>query len=89
MTKKSQKVKNNFKSRKNKKLIKDKGIKVGLLKHLEIQQIDFDKVKNCILNHTYENNDIFTKNNANNNGINSFPAITESILKNLDIFGVK
>ena len=85
MTKKSQKVKNNFKSRKNKKFIKDKGIKVGLLKHLETQQIDFAQVKNCILNRTYENDDII-RNNANNDGINPFPAITESILKDLGIF---
>ena len=86
MTKKCQKVKNNFKLRKNKKLVKDKGIKVGLLKHLETQQIDFNQVKNCILNRTYENNDIFIRNNANNNGINPFPAVTESILKDLGIF---
>ena len=86
MTEKCQKVKNNFKLRKNKKLVKDKGIKVGLLKHLETQQIDFNQVKNCILNRTYENNDIFIRNNANNNGINPFPAVTESILKDLGIF---
>ena len=85
MTKKSQKVKNNFKSRKNKKLIKDKGVKVGLLKHLETQQIDFAQVENSILNRTYENDDII-RNNANNDGINPFPAITESILKDLGIF---
>ena len=86
MTKKSQKVKNNFKSRKNKKLLKDEGIKHGLLQHLEPQKIDHTQVQNCILNRTYENNDIFIRNDANNNGINSFPAITESILKDLGIF---
>ena len=86
MTKKSQKVKNNFKSRKNKKLIKDKGVKVGLLKHLETQQIDFAQVENSILNRIYENEDIFIRNNTNNDGINPFSAITESILNDLGIF---
>ena len=88
MTKKSQKVKKYFKSRKNKKLIKDKGKKHFLLQHLELQKIDFDQVKNCILNHTYENDNIFI-NNANNNGVNPFPAITDSILKDLGIFEPK
>ena len=89
MTKKSKKIKNNFKSRKNKNLIKDKGIKLFLLQHLELQKIDFDQVKNCILNRTYENDDIFISNNANNNGLNPFPAITESILNDLGIFDSK
>ena len=86
MTKKSQKVKNDFKLRKKKNLLKDRGIKVGVLKHFETQQIDFAQVKNCIQNGTYENDNLFIRNNANNNGINPFPAITESILKDLGIF---
>ena len=88
MTKKSQKVKKNFKPRKNKKFIKDKGIKHFLLQHLEPQEIDFDQVKDCILNHTYENDDIFINNanNANNNGVNLLPVINESILRDLGIF---
>ena len=86
MTKKSQKVKINFKSRKNNRFIKDKGIKNFLLKHLEPQKIDFDKVKNCILNRTFENEDIFIRNEANKNGVNQFPAITSSILNDLGNF---
>ena len=78
MTKKSQKVKKNFKStKKNKKLIKDKGIKKFVLEHLKPQKIDFYKVKNCILN----NIDFISK----NKGLNLFPAINESILNGLGI----
>ena len=58
------------------------------MQHLEPQKIDFEQVKDCILNHTYENDDIFI-NNANNNGVNLLPAINESILKDLDIFWSK
>ena len=55
MTKKNQKVKKKFKSKKNdKKLIIDKGLKKFLLEHLKPQEIDFGKVKNCILNNIYE-----------------------------------
>ena len=86
MTKKSQKVKNNFKSRKNnKKFIKDKNIKNFLLQHLKPQKIDFDQVKNCILNNIYEDDDII----RNNKGLNTFPAITTSILNDLGIFESK
>jgi hypothetical protein len=85
MTKKSQKVKKNFKSRKNKKLLKDEGIKHGLLQHLEPQKIDHTQVQNCILNRTYENDDILIRNNANNNGANPF-VFTESMLKELGLF---
>ena len=82
MTKKSQKVKKNFKStKKNKKLIKDKGIKKFVLEHLKPQKIDFYKVKNCILNNIYEDDDFIRK----NKGLNLFPAINESILNDLGI----
>ena len=87
MTKKSQKVKNKFKTQKDKKFIKDKGVKHFLLQHLVPQEIDFALVKNCILNRIYEDEDIFIRANANNNGVNPFPAITSSILNDLDISG--
>ena len=86
MTKKIQKVKRNFKSSKNnKKFIKDVGIKKFLLQHLTPQEIDFGKVKNCILNNIFENDGIF----RNNKGSNPFPGITAPILNDLGIFESK
>lgn len=86
MTKKSQKVKKVFKSRKNKKFIKNKAVKHFLLQHLEPLKIDFAKVKDCILNRTYEDDDIFIRNQVNNNGANPFQVNTASILNDLGAF---
>ena len=58
-------------------MIKDKGLKKFLLEHFKLQKIDFDKVKNCILNNIYEDDDFIRK----NKGLNLFPAIKESILR--------
>ena len=86
MTKKSQKVKKFFKPRKSRKFVKNKAVKHFLLQHLEPLEINFAQVKDCILNHTYEDDDIFIRNQANNNGVNPFQMNTASILNDLGAF---
>ena len=82
MEKESQEVKKNIESTKDdKNLIIDEGTKKFLFEHLEPQKLDFDKVKNCILNNIYEDDDFI----SNNRGLNLFPEINESFLNDLGI----
>ena len=76
MTKKSQKVKKIFKSRKNRKSI-DKHF---LLQHSELENIDFSQVRNID-----EDEDNFIRNEAKRNGVNPILEITSSILNILNI----
>ena len=77
MTKKSQKVKKIFKSRKNRKSITDKHF---LLQHSEHENIDFSQVRNID-----EDEDNFIRNEAKRNGVNPILEITTSILNILNI----